>query len=67
MYRVLAGKEDLADAIRAVVLSLELDMNKEAVAALNAGLAAATYPSQFVESGAFDSMRMISMCPGVQD
>lgn len=66
MYRVLAGKEDLADAIRAVVLSLELDMNKEAVAALNAGLAAATYPSQFVESGAFDSKKMIALCQRVQ-
>ena len=66
MYRVLAGKEDIAEFVRTVVLSIEIEMNKDAVAALNAGLSAATYPTQFKESGAFDPKKLIALGQRVQ-
>ena len=66
MYRVLAGKEDIAEFVRTVVLSIEIEMNKDAVAALNAGLSAATYPAKFKESGAFDPKKLIALGQRVQ-
>lgn len=66
MYRVLAGKEDIAEFVRTVVVSIEIEMNKDAVAALNAGLSAGTYPSQFQETGAFDPKKLISLGQRVQ-
>lgn len=66
MYAVLAGKENISDAVRAVVLAVEADMYKTAIASLNAGLGAMTYPSQFVESGAFDSQTLIKLAQRVQ-
>lgn len=66
MARVYAGKDDLAEAIRAIVVSIELDMNKEIIEALNAGLEAGTYPAQFQESGAFNAQKMIQLAQRVQ-
>lgn len=66
MARVLAGKDDLAEAVRAIVISIELDMNAEIVSALTAGLGAATYPSQFIESGAFDATKLVQLAQRVQ-
>ena len=66
MYRVLAGKEDIAEFVRTVIVSIEIEMNKDAVAALNAGLSAATYPDQFQETGAFDAKKMIALAQRVQ-
>lgn len=66
MYRVFAGKDDLAEAVRAIVLSIELDMNKEIIAALSSGLNSGTYPSEFVESGAFDPTKLVQLCQRVQ-
>lgn len=66
MARVLAGKEDLAEAVRMVVLSIELDMQKDAVAALTAGLSGATVPSQFKVSAAFSASSLITLAQRVQ-
>lgn len=66
MYRVMAGKEDIADFVRAIVLSIEIDMQKMAVAALNAGLSGASYPSQFLENAAFDAKKLIALAQRVQ-
>lgn len=66
MARVYAGKDDLAEAVRAVVIALELDMNKEVISALNAGLEAGTYPTQFQETGAFNTQKMIQLAQRVQ-
>ena len=66
MYRVLAGKDDLSEAVRKVVLSIEIAMQKDAVAALTTGLGAATYPSQFIESGAFVPQTLITLGQRVQ-
>lgn len=66
MVRVLAGKDDLAEAVRAIVISIELDMNAEIIASLNAGLAAASYPAAFIESGAFDPKKMVQLAQRVQ-
>lgn len=66
MARVLAGKDDLAEAVRAIVISIELDMNAEIIGALTAGLSALSYPSQFVESGAFDAKKLVQLAQRVQ-
>ena len=66
MARVLAGKDDLAEAVRAIVISIELDMNAEIIGALTAGLSAVSYPSQFVESGAFDAKKLVQLAQRVQ-
>jgi hypothetical protein len=66
MYRVLARKEDLSDAVRAIVMAVEIDMQNSAYTALNAGLSAVTYPSQFTVSGAFNAQSLIALCQRVQ-
>lgn len=66
MYRVLAGKDDLAEAVRAIVISIELDMNAEIISALTTGLSAASYPAAFKESGAFDATKLVQLCQRVQ-
>lgn len=66
MYRVLAGKEDIAEFIRLVVLSIETDMTKEAANALSVGMAQGTYPSQLSFSGAFDVQQLITLGETVQ-
>lgn len=66
MARVLAGKDDLAEAVRAIVISIELDMNAEIITALNTGLEKATYPTQFKENGAFDGRKLVKLAQRVQ-
>ena len=66
MFRVLAGKDDLSEAVRKVVLSIEIAMQKDAVAALTAGLNALTYPTQFIQTGAFTAQNLITLGQTVQ-
>lgn len=66
MARVFAGKDDLADAVRAIIMSIEIDMNNEIIASLNAGLNEASYPEQFVETGAFDGKKLVQLAQRVQ-
>lgn len=66
MYRVLARKEDLSDAVRAIVLAVEIDMQKEALNALSTGMSAATYPAQFVVNGAYNPTTLIQLAQRVQ-
>ena len=66
MFRVLAGKEDLSEAVRKVVLSIEIAMQKDAIAALTAGLGALTYPAAFIKSGAFTAQNAIALGQTVQ-
>lgn len=66
MARVLAGKDDLAEAVRAIVISIELDMNAEIISALTSGLSAVSYPAAFVESGAFDAKKLVQLAQRVQ-
>lgn len=66
MARVRAGKDDLAEAVRAIVVSVEIDMNKEIMSALAAGLESAAVPSQFKESGAFDGSKLVKLAQRVQ-
>lgn len=66
MARVYAGKDDLAEAVRAIVISIEIDMNNEIISALNAGLANGTYPAAFKETGAFDGKKLVQLAQRVQ-
>lgn len=64
MVRVLAGKEDIAEAVRAIIISIELDMNAEIIAALTAGLSA--NPAALSESGAFDGKKLVQLAQRIQ-
>lgn len=66
MYRVLAGKEDIGDFIRQVVLSVEQNMYGEAIAVLIAGLTSVTSGTDLTESGAFDMKTLVKMGEKVQ-
>lgn len=66
MFRVFAGKEDLAEFVRMVVLSVETAMGKDAANALETGLSGASYPSSLKVSGAFNAQRLIQLCQRVQ-
>lgn len=66
MYRVLAGKEDIAEFVRGVVVSIEIEMNKDAIGALNTLVASSYIPAQFKESGAFDAKKLIALGQRVQ-
>lgn len=66
MARVYARKDDLAESIRNVVVTTEIMMNKEIINALDTGLNAATYPSKFKESGAFDGKKLVQLAQRVQ-
>ena len=66
MYRVLAGKEDIGEFIRLVVLSIEQDMYAEAIDALTTGLNAVTSGTDFTYTGAFDMKKLLTMAQKVQ-
>ena len=66
MVRVYSGKDDLAEAVRAIVISIEINMNVEIMSALSAGLSSASYPTQFKESGAFDGKKLVQLAQRVQ-
>lgn len=51
LYKVLAGRESLAEFIRKAILSMERDMTKEAYAALTALVTGGTFPSELVKTG----------------
>lgn len=65
MYRVLAGKEDIAEAMRLVILSVESTMYADALQTLNAGLATITDAALSV-SGAFSMKALVKMAETVQ-
>lgn len=65
MVRVLAGKDDLAEAVRAIVISIELEFNKDILNALTAGFTAGQIPAAFVVSGTFDPKAMVQLAERV--
>ena len=65
MYRVLAGKEDIADFVARVVLAIEQAMYGDALNALMTGLT--NLPSgTYNYSGAFDMKTLVKMAETVQ-
>ena len=65
MYRVLAGKESIADFMVRVVRSVEQSMYADAMAALSAGLKKIPSGAMNV-SGAFDMAKLVEMCETVE-
>lgn len=65
MYRVLAGKEDIAEAIRLVIMSVEQAMYSDAIGALTTGLGLIGDPDLNV-SGAFDMKTLVKMAEKIQ-
>lgn len=66
MYNVLAGKQDLAEFVRIVVLSIETEMTRDAYTALTTGMAFGTYPSQLSIQGAMNTETLLTLCETVQ-
>lgn len=66
MYSVLAGKENIGDFMRNLVLAVEQDMYGEAVDAMVTGIAAATAGTDLTQTGAFDMKTLLKMCEKVQ-
>lgn len=64
-YRVITGKEDIAEAVRLVVMSVEQAMYTDALGALTTGLATITDPDLSV-NGAFDMKTLVKMAEKVQ-
>lgn len=65
-YSVLCGKEDIAEFVKLVVLSIEREMEMDAFKALMAGLNATTYPNRFKVAGAFDASTLITLIDNVK-
>lgn len=65
MYRVLAGKEDLAEALRLVLVSVEQSMYADALGALMTGLGNIADPELNV-TGSFDMQKLVKMAEKVQ-
>lgn len=51
LYKVLAGKEFLAEFVRKAILSMDTEMTRDAYSAFHTGLNAANYPSSLVVTG----------------
>ena len=66
MFSVLAGKQDLGDFVRLVVMSIETEMTKDAMSALATGMAQGTYPGALSIQGAFSTQQLITLCETVQ-
>lgn len=66
LYKVLAGRQSLAEFARLAVLSIETDMTKEAYKALIAGVDGSSRPAALKISGAFDMSKLIKLCQTVQ-
>lgn len=65
LYNVLAGKDNIADFMSWVILSVRTDMYTEALNALTTGLATIPAGAQNI-SGAFDMKKLVQMCETVQ-
>ena len=65
MYRVMAGKEDIADFVMRVVLAVEQSMYADILSALTAGLAAIPQGTYNV-TGAFDMSKLVKMAETIE-
>lgn len=65
LYRVLAGKENIADFMGFLLVSVEAEMYKDAVGALNTGLAAIP-AGEYNKEGALDMPTLVEMAETVQ-
>lgn len=65
MYRVMAGKEDIVDFIRRIVLAIEQSMYADILGALTTGLAAIPQGTYNV-TGAFDMGKLVKMAETVE-
>lgn len=66
MYRVFAGKEDIGEFVRKVVVSVQQAMYGEALEVLITGLTNATNGTPYQVSAAFDMKTLIKMAEMVQ-
>ena len=62
MYRVLSGRDSLAEFARRAVLAIEQNMSVEAYNSVLAGLTGVNVPAALKYEGVFDMERLIQMC-----
>ena len=65
LYRVLAGKESIADFMNLLLVSVESEMYKDAVSALNTGIAAIP-AGDLNKTGAMDIASLVEMAETIQ-
>lgn len=65
LYRVLAGRDSLAEFARRCVIAIETDMTREAYTTIVNGLTGVSAPSNLNISGVFDMERLIKLCQTV--
>lgn len=61
LYKVLAGKETLADYVRKAILSMDTEMTRDAYSAFHAGLNGVDYPSALVKTG-YTQDTLLNLC-----
>lgn len=61
LYKVLAGKETLADYVRKAILSMDTEMTRDAYSAFHAGLNGNDYPSALVKTG-YTQDTLLNLC-----
>lgn len=61
LYKVLAGKETLADYVRKAILSMDTEMTRDAYSAFYAGLNGTDYPSALVKTG-YTQDTLLNLC-----
>lgn len=61
LYKVLAGKETLADYVRKAILSMDTEMTRDAYNAFHAGLNGTNYPSALVKTG-YTQDTLLNLC-----
>lgn len=65
LYKVLSGRQSLAEFARIAVLSIETDMTREAYNAMIAGIDGGSRPAVLKVTGAFDMSKLITLCQTV--
>ena len=65
LYRVLAGRDSLAEFARRCVIAIETNMTQEAYTTVTNGLLGASTPAALKVSGAFDMEQLITLCQRV--
>lgn len=66
LYKVLAGRQSLAEFARIAVISIETNMTLEAYKAMIAGVDGSSRPAALKVEGAFDMTKLIKLCQTVQ-
>lgn len=66
LYRVLAGRDSLAEFARRCVIAIETDMTREAYNTISTGLTSVNTGTTLNVNGAFDMEQLVTLCQTVE-